>query len=440
MVKVSIIMPVYNASKFLEMSCNSVAKQTLKDIELICIDDESTDDSFEILNNLTDKYDFIKIFTQKNQGSGKARNYGMSQAQGEYIAFLDADDVFIDEDALEKMYFYGVKNDADIVCGNLKRIRQNGEIETDYDFKNTKFAYFNKKDVVLPIEYGIPFAFYRNIFKKEFLEKYDIIFPDLIRGQDPIFLAKALISTNELYVLSIDLYGYNHSVGGGVNIKVNNYEKKFAYIKHFKCTFDLLKENMFEGPFAAYKREFMDYLLFQNNLYDEDIKDVVRQLFSKEVNEYFEEDDYGYSYLDMILNDIEDERDYDSFKDIKKYLLQETLIVDNFIEADYLREYVKITNDKKNNKAILEKNSINAIKEIENEVNDDYEFFSNNIKSITEELNLKSVEYEAKKYGKINSVKRKIMNAVKDKDVTFPNENSAKINKFFDVIKHFYKE
>ena len=223
MVKVSIIMPVYNASRFLEMSCESVSKQTLKDVELICVDDGSTDDSVEILNKLKEKFDFIKIFTQKNQGSGYARNTGMSKAQGEYIAFLDADDIFIEEDALEKLYFYGVKNDADIVCGNLKRIRQNGEIETNYDFKNTKFAYFNKKDVVLPIEYGIPFAFYRNIFKREFIEKHSINFPDLIRGQDPIFLANALVNTDELYVLRTDLYGYNHSVGGGVNIKVNTF-------------------------------------------------------------------------------------------------------------------------------------------------------------------------------------------------------------------------
>ena len=169
MVKVSIIMPVYNASRFLKMSCESVAKQTLKHIELICVDDGSTDDSLEVLNALNEKYDFIKIFSQKNKGSGYARNTGMNKAQGKYIAFLDADDIFIDDDALEKMYFYGSKNDADIVCGNLKRIRQNGDIETNYDFKNTKFTYFNKKDVVLPIEYGIPFAFYRNIFKREFI-------------------------------------------------------------------------------------------------------------------------------------------------------------------------------------------------------------------------------------------------------------------------------
>lgn len=435
MVKVSIVMPVYNASKFLKMSCDSVDKQTLKDVELICVDDGSTDNSLELLNELKEKYNFIKIFTQENQGSGKARNYGMSEAEGEYIAFLDADDIFIDEDALEKMYFYGAKNNADIVCGNLKRIRQNGTIEPNYDFKNTKFAYFNKKDVVLPIEYGIPFAFYRNIFKREYLEKHDITFPDLIRGQDPIFLAKALVNTDELYVLRSDLYGYNHSVGGGVNIKVNTYEKKVAYIEHFKQTFDLLKENEFEGPYAGYKREFADYIVFQNNLYDEDIRKAFHEVFSEGIDEYFTKDDYGYSYLEMMANDGET-NEFDTFKDIKKYLIEETLLNDNFIEGDYLREYVKILNENHNNKQLLEKVSISAVKEIETEVNDDYELLSKNFKEINEELNLIKAKNKAIKAEKDEKIKNEVIEEIKENR----EETTSKVDKFMKTIKHFYKD
>ena len=439
MVKVSIIMPVYNASRFLKMSCESVAKQTLKDIELICVDDGSTDDSLEVLNALNEKYDFIKIFSQKNKGSGYARNNGMNKAQGEYIAFLDADDIFIDDDALEKMYFYGSKNDADIVCGNLKRIRQNGDIETNYDFKNTKFAYFNKKDVVLPIEYGIPFAFYRNIFKREFIEEHGIKFPDLIRGQDPIFLANALANTDELYVLRADLYGYNHSVGGGVNIKVNTYEKKIAYIQHFKNTFDILKDNDFEGPFAAYKREFMDYILFQNNLYDDDIKKAIREVFSDGTNEYFSKEDYGYSYLEMIVNDEED-NDFDTFGEIKEYLIKETLLNDNFIDVNYLREYVKLLEGNEENIPLLEKTSINKVKEIETEVNEDYEFLSKNYESLNDDFNLVKTKYKAERAEKEETIKNEITEEINEKTIEEPQEEENRINKFLKTIKHFHKE
>lgn len=439
MVKVSIIMPVYNASRFLDMSCGSVEKQTLKDVELICVDDGSTDDSLDILNRLKEKYDFIKIFTQKNQGSGQARNYGMSKAQGEYIAFLDADDIFVDKDALEKLYFYGSKNDADIVCGNLKRIRQNGEIETNYDFKNTKFAYFNKKDVVLPIEYGIPFAFYRNIFKREFLEKNEIIFPDLIRGQDPIFLAKALVNTDELYVLRTDLYGYNHSVGGGVNIKVNTYEKKLAYIQHFKNTFDILKDNDFEGPLGGYKREFMDYILFGNNLYDNDLKKAFKEVFSSNINEYYTENDPGYSYIEMILNDAEID-DFESFGEIKTYLIEETLLNDNFIDIDYLRQYIKITDENEKNRAHIEKVSMNAVKNVESEVNNEYEYLSKNIDSISDEFNLIAAKKKAED-AKREEAKRKALEEEikKEKEEEIASENK-KASGFLNTIKRFYKE
>ena len=103
MVKVSIIMPVYNDEEFLNESISSVLNQTLSNIELICVNDGSTDNSLNILNDFASKYEFIKIFSKENEGSGIARNFGMTQAKGEYIAFLDSDDLFIDNDALEKM-------------------------------------------------------------------------------------------------------------------------------------------------------------------------------------------------------------------------------------------------------------------------------------------------------------------------------------------------
>ncbi|WP_296872258.1 glycosyltransferase family 2 protein, partial [uncultured Methanobrevibacter sp.] len=82
MTKVSIIMPVFNDADRLDKSINTVINQTLKDIELICVNDGSTDDSLEILNEFAKEHEFIKVLSQENQGSGKARNYGMSEATG----------------------------------------------------------------------------------------------------------------------------------------------------------------------------------------------------------------------------------------------------------------------------------------------------------------------------------------------------------------------
>ena len=129
MVKISVIMPVYNGEKYLEKTCLNLSKQTLTDIELICVNDGSTDNSLNILEKLADKYDFIKIINQENQGSGVARNNGIENAIGEYIAFLDADDIYVDVDALEKMYEYGSKHDADMVGANQKRVSIDGNLD-----------------------------------------------------------------------------------------------------------------------------------------------------------------------------------------------------------------------------------------------------------------------------------------------------------------------
>ena len=296
MVSVSVIMPVYNSSNFLNKSIESVQNQTLKDIEIICVDDGSTDDSLDILNELNDKYGNIKIICQKNSGPGIARNNGIKNAQGEYIAFLDSDDIFLDEDALEKMYNLGKSKNSDLICANLKRINQDYTIDTHYDFLNSRFMYFYKEDILKSEDYGIPFAFYRNLFKRSFLEKNGIDFPDLRFGEDPVFMVNVLVNVNEFLALPLDLYGYNHSIGGGVNEKITNFEKKNAYIKHFKDIFDILKRHELNSIFSIYKKEFIDYLFYSNNIHDSEIRRIVKDLFNN-----FDEDEYGFFLMDYLI-------------------------------------------------------------------------------------------------------------------------------------------
>lgn len=89
---VSVIIPVYNIEKFLSACLDSVCSQTLKDIEIICVDDGSTDSSLAILHRYKKQDERVIVLTQQNQGAGAARNYGLSIAKGEYLAFLDSDD------------------------------------------------------------------------------------------------------------------------------------------------------------------------------------------------------------------------------------------------------------------------------------------------------------------------------------------------------------
>ena len=115
MVKVSVIIPVYNAQQYLKQCLDSICQQTLHEIEIICIDDGSTDDSLRILQEYTKKESRLQILTQKNQGAGAARNCGLRAAKGLYLSFLDADDFFepnMLEEALNEIETYK----ADFIC------------------------------------------------------------------------------------------------------------------------------------------------------------------------------------------------------------------------------------------------------------------------------------------------------------------------------------
>ena len=115
MVKVSVIIPVYNVEPYLKQCMDSVVGQTLKEIEIICVDDGSTDGSLDILREYAAEDNRIQIIEQKNAGAGAARNNGMRHATGKYLSFLDSDD-FFEPRMLEKAYDLAEKDQADFVA------------------------------------------------------------------------------------------------------------------------------------------------------------------------------------------------------------------------------------------------------------------------------------------------------------------------------------
>ena len=114
---VSVIIPVYNVSEYLPTCLDSILSQTLENIEVICVDDGSTDNSLAILQKYTERDSRLTVFQQKNKGGGAARNLGLNYALGKYVSFLDADD-FFEPDMLEKAYVASEKNNLDILIFN----------------------------------------------------------------------------------------------------------------------------------------------------------------------------------------------------------------------------------------------------------------------------------------------------------------------------------
>lgn len=265
--KISIIMPVFNDEDFIRDALNSIFNQTLKELEVICVNDGSTDNSLEILKEYEAKYlDKIKIFNQKNQGSGIARNNAMLNATGEYVAFLDSDDIFIDDDALERMYNAAIKYDANMVTGNLKVINLNGELVI-----NKNLPRFYEEKIITPDEYGIPYSFYKNIFKRKFLIENNFKFPDLLRGQDPVFFAEILVSLDNIPAVPVELYALRASENNFG--KINTHRKKHDYLKHFKVTLDILWDSNFKRLHSLYKEQLF-YYLNSPELNDEDKREI----------------------------------------------------------------------------------------------------------------------------------------------------------------------
>ena len=134
MTKVSIIVPVYNVEKYLKRCLESLVNQTLKDIEIICVNDGSTDGSLAILNEYVRNDDRIVVINQENSGQSVARNRGIDVAKGEYIGFVDSDD-WVCEDYFERLHNSAIQNNAEIAVGGIIRLHK---------FNGRKFLNFDK--------------------------------------------------------------------------------------------------------------------------------------------------------------------------------------------------------------------------------------------------------------------------------------------------------
>ena len=210
MTKISVIMPVYNAEEFLLKSVESALAQDLYDIQLICIDDGSDDDSSRILKSIQQKDDRVILEKQSNQGSGVARNKGLKIATGEFITFLDSDDWYPSIDVLSTLYEKAVEYDQKIAGGSFIRHYHNGKIESE--FKGIYKAYkFDKEEVISFKNYQFDYGYHRFIYNRKMLIDNDIDFPDYLRFQDPPFFLNAMIKAGTFVAVNKQVYAYRKS-------------------------------------------------------------------------------------------------------------------------------------------------------------------------------------------------------------------------------------
>ena len=213
MSKVSIIMPVYNAEKYLREAIESVLRQTYTDFELLLIDDKSTDNSKQICREYakTDRRIVLLENNSESHGPGATRNVGLNYATGEYVYFMDADD-WADEELLQCAVNRMQETNADIV--------QFGVTYERYDENHSEQYFWSGKDILTKDEIKRDFFYYwkenRNslwmhLFRKELVES--IKFENIIIGEDICYIMDALCNTEKIAYIAKSLYHYRYVEG-----------------------------------------------------------------------------------------------------------------------------------------------------------------------------------------------------------------------------------
>lgn len=257
--KISVIIPVYNTEKYLRQCLDSVLNQTLKEIEVLCIDDGSTDESLMILNEYKEKDNRITVLKQEKSNAGEARNKGLSIANGEYLSFLDSDDFFHPE-MLEKAYNRARKTNAEIVIFRAKRYLEDTNTYQNIDWTVKEELIPNKEEFhVSEIKEDIFSSIlgyaWDKLFSRKFVEKNQLFFQEQPVFNDAYFTYSALLVAEKLTFLNEPLI-YQRKRAEKESIT----DRRALY---YDCSYKLLKElKIFlteKNIFAQYEQDFVNY-------------------------------------------------------------------------------------------------------------------------------------------------------------------------------------
>lgn len=235
-IKVSVIIPVYNSQEFIGGCLQQVLAQSLQEVEVVCVDDGSTDDSADIIAQAAQRDSRVKLFRQENAGPGSARNVGIAVATGEFVTFLDADDRYSSDDYLRVLYEGAVDNGVD-VSGACFYNDHAGRLEKDFSNDPDLAGYtFTESGVKSYRDYQFDYGFHRFMFKRSLFESAsdaaetagdsaasvgDVAtnanvtdaaangpFPALTFFEDPVFLARTLYRTGRFFATNKVGYCY----------------------------------------------------------------------------------------------------------------------------------------------------------------------------------------------------------------------------------------
>lgn len=273
--KVSVILPVYNVGKYLRQSLDSLINQTLKDIEIICVDDGSIDDCYDILEEYKQKDNRINVIHKSNKGTGAARNDGLKLAKGECIGFVDPDD-WVKPNMYERLYKEIKDKNLDIIMCMPDGYDEKNAVNApfpyfiDDNFKNIiDDRVFNWKDLS-PFKY--PMCVWNKLYTKKLFDDNQIDFAEGLDFEDHKVIFGTLLSAERIYFIREKLYVYRFNREGSVLTDNNN--RLIDHIKIFDIVEDLMKKT---NTFEVLRSDFLTYKIHNLLYYYGMIKDEFKK-------------------------------------------------------------------------------------------------------------------------------------------------------------------
>lgn len=315
--KISVIIPVYNSIGYLEKCLDSVLTQTYKNLEILCIDDGSTDKSGDICDQYAQQDNRILVIHQSNHGESHARNVGLSRASGDFITFIDCDD-FIEDNMYENMINIALSKDVDIVACGYNMDYPDEIIKMTNKFPVDESVLCRDKF----LEYVYHRDFYKNVtgyiwnklFKREVLcsKGKEVLFDEnLLLGGDVLFFAEAALNSDKFIYTDQNFYHYVQRLESGSHSEDENY--RMDGLKAYQKTIEVCEKGGVSPDVIEYIERFLVFWAQVNAKYaynhnNKEVLDKCLEIMKK------------YKDVYIKLNEGYDDR-IEQFLEIEKYIL-----------------------------------------------------------------------------------------------------------------------
>ena len=446
-VKVSIIIPVYNPGELFNRCLDSASNQTLRDIEIICIDDGSSDGSLDTLNQYALDDSRFKVFTQSNSGAGNARNKGLEYANGEYIVFLDADD-FIELDMCESLYNHAKSMDSDLILfDNRWYLEDNATRDFihfdsfDEDYEKFVFDYHFIHDKVFSGFFGV---IWTKFYKRTFLKDNVISFPSHKLYNDFEFHLKAVLLAKKIAYYPKIFYHYNKSGHSSLQTDFVGKREAIVFYDVLVGIMDFLIDNGFMDEFRI---DFLNFIFRHFKTKVEEMDEIYKNEFFLKIKGFLESiliraeefNQMNYRNLPIYIH-IVNSKSYEEFK-----LRMESCDMELFNPNNYpgFKETFNSFNDQKEDlNGDFDGSDLESQLAIERQKNECNDFF---IIQLEQMLNLKNKELNQMK--EISNMDPYVDNLKKTADEYYrikenykiiQKQNKELINENAELKKGFY--